>query len=228
MQPPFELRDLVGIVNAETPDQTPLERLNCSVSLSEQLAVLGDQLVGHFVDLARRDGASWADIGTALGVSKQAVQKRFVSRRVPGDSKALFTRFDDEARAIVVRSMELAREGGQAEVNTGHILLALISDDEGRAACALKASGVTTDRLRAAILDELGPGQEDLPEHLPWAPESKKTLELSLREAFRTQAGMIGSDHILLAVLRDKTSLGGKILTRFGADRRRIAGLAGE
>jgi ATP-dependent Clp protease ATP-binding subunit ClpC len=160
-------------------------------------------------------------------VSKQAVQKRFVARRVPGDSKALFTRFDDEARAVVVDSMERAREGRHAEVNTGHIVLALLTDEEGRAACLLKSSGVPTDRVRTAIVEALGPGQEEPPEHLPWAPDAKKVLELSLREAFRRQAAMIGPEHILLGVLRDTTSLGGMTLAEHGADRRKISDSAG-
>ncbi len=228
MQTPLELAHLVALIEEEGAEEASLERLTRSVILAEQLAVVGDQLVGHFVDAARQDGASWADIGTALGVSKQAVQQRFASRRVPGDSRALFTRFDDEARSIVVAAMSLARKRGHAQVNTGHIVLALIADADGPAACTLESSGVPIDRVRAAIVDSLGPGQDDLPDHLPWAPDSKKALELSLREAFRRRAGMIRPEHILLGVLRDTTSLGGKTLADHGADRRKIAASVGE
>lgn len=227
MSPQLRLEELVEQLNGDTPDASALERLARSVIQAEQLTVLGDQLVGHFVDEARQAGASWTEIGSALGVSKQAVQKRFVSRRVPGDSKALFTRFDDEARAVVVDSMELAREDGHAEVNTGHIVLALLADEEGRAACLIKSNGVSIDRVRSAIIEELGPGQEAQTDHLPWAPDAKKVLELSLREAFRRQAGMIGPEHILLGVLRDTTSLGGRTLAEHGADRRKISDSAG-
>lgn len=216
------------MVEGETPREHPMQHLVDSVQLAEHLTSLADELVGHYVDQARDEGASWAEIGNALGVTKQAVQKRFVSRRVPGDSKALFTRFDDEARAIVVDSMTLAREGGHAQVTTGHIVLALIADDTNRVACALKSGGVPIDRVRTAIIEGLGPGQDDLPDHLPWGPDSKKALELSLREAFRRQAEMIRPEHILLGVLRDKTSLGGKALTDHGADRRKIASSVGE
>jgi hypothetical protein len=227
MNPPYRVEQLVDQVIGDTPDASALERLARSVIQAEQLTVLGDQLVGHFVDEARQAGASWTEIGSALGVSKQAVQKRFVSRRVPGDSKALFTRFDDEARAVVVEAMELARDGRHGQVNTGHIVLALLADDDGRAACLLRSIGVPTEVIRADIIEALGPGQEDMPEHLPWAPDAKKVLELSLREAFRRQAGMIGPEHILLGLVRDTTSLGGKTLAKHGADRRRLSDSAG-
>jgi hypothetical protein len=223
----FRLEDLVDHLDDDTPNASEIERLNKAVIEAEQLTVLGDQLVGHYVDEARRAGASWTEIGSALGVSKQAVQKRFVARRVPGDSKALFTRFDDEAKAVVVAAMERAREGGHAQVNTGHIVLALLADRDGRAACLLQATGVGPNRIQASIIEALGPPHEDLPDHLPWAADAKKALELSLREAFRRQAVMIGPEHILLGVLRDTTSLGGKTLAEHGADRRKISDSAG-
>jgi hypothetical protein len=223
----FRLEDLIDHVDDDTPNAPAIERLTRAVIEAEQLTVLGDQLVGHYVDEVRQAGGSWAEIGSALGVSKQAVQKRFVARRVPGDSKALFTRFDDEAKAVVVAAMERARQGGHAQVNTGHIVLALLADTDGAATSLLQATGVEPNRIQASIIEALGPAHEDLPDHLPWAPDAKKALELSLREAFRRQADMIRPEHILLGVLRDTTSLGGKTLAEHGADRRKISDSAG-
>jgi hypothetical protein len=223
MKPAIDLDDLITLVTDESAQDTSLEQLTRAVILAEQLAVVSDQLVGHFVDIARRDGASWADIGTALGVSKQAVQKRFVARRVPGDSRALFTKFNDEARAVPVDAMELARAGGQADVNTGHIVLALLADPKSTAACILESQGVALARVRESIHTHMAPVEGAVPDHLPFGPDAKKALELSLREAFRHKADVIGPEHILLGVLRDTTSLGGKTLAEHGADRRKIS-----
>ncbi|MGH8951582.1 MAG: Clp protease N-terminal domain-containing protein [Acidimicrobiia bacterium] len=217
-----QLDDLIeGIASSV---RTPLENLSESVGLAHHLGEMADHLIGHFVDQARNAGASWAEIGEALGVTKQAAQKRFVPRRPMEDGKQLlFSRFNDEARAVVMESMEQARGSGHDHIDTGHIVLALVANPKGLAARAIAAQGVSPDEVRAAIHATLGPASDvPIPEHVPWSPGAKKVLELSLREAFRRQAGQIGPEHILLGVLRDQKSATAMCLAVLGVNRKEI------
>ena len=105
------LDDLIAAVASAHPD--PLERLQEAVSLGAHLDDVADSLIGHFVDQARRSGASWTDIGRSMGVSKQAVQKRFTSRAGGGpDPSSGFSQFTDRARLAVVAAQEEARSAG--------------------------------------------------------------------------------------------------------------------
>ena len=122
MSQPLQLEQLVDLVEVNVPEGTRLDQLTEAVRVAEGLNVLADQLIGHFVDRARESGASysgasWAEIGGALGVSKQAVQKRFVARRVPRESQGLFTRFDDDARAVAMEAVQHARGAGTTAYN---------------------------------------------------------------------------------------------------------------
>src|SRR3954462_3307554 len=121
--PPTTVRldDLIGAIAAQH-DQ-PLDRLSGAVLLADHLADVADSLIGHFVDQARRAGASWADIGRSMGVSKQAAQKRFVGK---GDAPAMdpsqgFSRFDDRSRAAVVAAQEAARGAGNQTIGAAHL-----------------------------------------------------------------------------------------------------------
>jgi hypothetical protein len=223
------LDDLIHHIENERPENTALQHLGQSVGLASHLGELADHLVGHFVDQARNAGASWAEIGDALGVTKQAAQKRFVAKtRIEheavgqGRAKSMFERFTDEARTVVVGSEEHCRQAEHPEVGTGHILLALVDDPNGPATRVLIAKGVSPDKVREAIRAALGPGQGRMKGHIPFAADAKKLLELSLREALRTQSDHIGVEHILLGLLRDEKSLGAKTLADFGVDRKQV------
>src|SRR5689334_11901720 len=116
------LDDLIaGIENAH-PD--PLDRVAGAVMVADHLGETADHLVGHFVDRARRAGASWTDIGRSMGVSKQAVQKRFVPKEPVQD----FTRFTSRARNVVVSAQNEARAAGNVEIRPEHLVLGLLSE----------------------------------------------------------------------------------------------------
>ncbi len=218
----MEMEELVDFVEDHAPGGTRLDRLTEAVRVADGLNVIADQLIGHFVDQARDSGASWAEIGGALGVSKQAVQKRFVARREPRESKGLFTRFDDDARSVAVEAMELARGAGHDRIQSGHIVLALIEDPQGPAALTIESQGVSLEQVRESMRGILGPAQGAVPDHLPFTADAKKVLELSLREAIRTRSGVIRPEHILLGVLRDQKSPAVMCLVGLGIDRRKI------
>src|SRR3712207_5322031 len=135
---PVKLDDLITTIKKVHTE--PLDQLADAVLAAEHLGELADHLVGHFVDQARRSGASWTQIGASMGVSKQAAQKRFVPRE-PGDAQQDFARFTPRARHAVVAAQEEARSAGNAEITTGHLLLGLLAEPEAIAVRVLAAQG---------------------------------------------------------------------------------------
>jgi hypothetical protein len=213
-----QLEDLIELVEGRHPEGRPLDYLTESVLVSDQLDDLADELVGYFVDLAREAGASWAEIGASLGVSKQAAQKRFVTVKHKKRT-GLFTRFATQARQVVIRAQEHARETGSRHVGTEHILLGLVDDEASVASRAIVACGVALAEVKQAV----GAGGDldvaPVSGHIPFSPDAKKLLELSLREALRLGHRRIGSEDILLGMLRDGASPGAKALTGLGVKR---------
>src|SRR5579862_2176644 len=135
-QPPVRLDDLIGYITNR--DGTPLDHVSAAVHASDYLGELADHLIGHFVDQARRSGASWTQIGQSMGVTKQAAQKRFVPKE-PGEPADLatsqgFSRFSAHARNAVVAAQNEAHAAGNVEILTGHLILGLVTEPEATAA----------------------------------------------------------------------------------------------
>src|SRR5215212_329767 len=169
--PPVRLDDLLAAVRSSAAGGDPLEHLASAVLLADGLGELADHLVGHFVDQARRSGASWTDIGRSLGVSKQAAQQRFVARAVVDADEftgGRFSRFTPRAREAVVRSATHARAAGADQVGPEHVLLGLLDDRAGVAARALEAMGVPVDPLRERVAAGLVRGGVPPGEHVPF------------------------------------------------------------
>src|SRR5437899_11968098 len=125
MTNPVRLDDLIEAITKVHSD--PLEQLSGAVLAADHLGEVADHLVGHFVDQARRSGASWTEIGASMGVTKQAAQKRFVPKG-PGDPAAMdpnagFAKFTPRARKMVVASQEAARTASHPEIAVGHLVL---------------------------------------------------------------------------------------------------------
>jgi hypothetical protein len=216
---PVRLADLVSFVTSSQSDGDALEQLSEAVLLAEQLGELSDQLIGHFLAAARESGASWTDIGRSLGVSKQAAQKRFVDRS--GDVPALrpgraFSRFTDRAKHVVLAAQEEARRARHTEVGTEHLLLGFLHEPQCVAVKAIESLGAPQAALRGAVEAALDPPCDDVPGHIPFSREAKKTRKLALREALRMGHNYIGTEHMLLAMLRDEKSLGAKVLSDLG------------
>jgi len=214
---PVRLDDLIDFVNRQQPSGSPLEHLSDAVIVSDNIGDLADHLIGHFVDQARRSGASWTEIGASMGVSKQAAQKRFVPRADSIEfSSGNFSRFTTRARKVVIGAQADARAAGNDVVTTAHLVLALLREPEGLAAKALEAQGVQPDELRAAVAAVLGPRVESLPEHIAFGADSTTVLNLTLRHALRLGHNYIGTEHILLGLLDDPESAGARILAQLG------------
>jgi hypothetical protein len=201
---PVKLDDLITAVTANRPDD-PLDRLTFAVRLGNHLGELADHLIGHFVDQARRSGASWTDIGRSMGVTKQAAQKRFVPKD-NADPSGGFNRFSDYARAAVVLSMNHARTMGHPEISTGHLVLGLLDQPDSLAVRSLTSQGLDPAAVRAGITAALpapAPGA-DVPQLIPYAARAHKALELTFREALRLGHDSVGTGHMLLALLDEE------------------------
>jgi len=200
---PVRLDDLIGAIASAHAD--PLDRLTGAMALAEHLDELADSLIGHFVDQARRAGASWSEIRQSVGVTKQAAQKRFVARSQAGaaplDPSQGFSRFTDDARAVVVTAQERARESGNDAITVGHLVLALVADPQSAAARAVTAQGVSLDDVRRTATATLPAAAATVPALIPFDAHARAALEGSFAEAQRLGADAVGSEHLLLAVL---------------------------
>ncbi|MCU1389399.1 MAG: Clp protease [Ilumatobacteraceae bacterium] len=202
ISPTVRLDDLINAIKSVHSD--PLEQLTDAAMAADHLGDVADHLVGHFVDQARRSGASWRDIGASMGVTKQAVQKRFVAKD-PGeitiDTAQPFSRFTIRARNVVIASQEEARNAGNAEISTTHLVLGLLHEPQGLALHAMTAQGVSPEALHAAMVALLPPASTHIPALVPYDAGAKKALELTVREALRLGHNYVGTEHILLALL---------------------------
>ncbi|MEV6597980.1 Clp protease N-terminal domain-containing protein [Actinoplanes sp. NPDC051346] len=210
--PPVRLDDLIHTITSNRPD-APLDRLSDAVLLADHLGELADHLIGHFVDQARRSGASWTDIGRSMGVSKQAAQKRFVPKTDLDPSQG-FSRFTDNARSTVVGAMNAARATGHPEIHPEHLLLGLLDVPGASAHDALGDFGGVREAAHAALPE--APGGE-LPTLIPFDARTRKILELTFREALRLGDDRVGTGHILLALLEE--AQGGGVLGTLGLDK---------
>jgi hypothetical protein len=220
-QHPVRLGDLIDEVLAKSPEGDALQHLADAVDSSQRLGELADHLIGHIVDHARRSGASWTDIGAHMGVTKQAAQKRFVPREsedLDFPAGGRLSRFTPRARNSVQVAKAEAQRLNHDRVTNAHLLLGLLGEPEGLAAKALVALGAPAERLREAALAALPPGRT-APKHLRFGRGAKKTLELSLREALRLNHNYIGTEHILLGLLRNDDDVTSDLLQGFGITR---------
>jgi len=206
---PVPLDNLIKYVQALHPDGGPLDRVSDAVSVSAGLSEESDALLGHFVDQARRSGATWNQIGAAMGVTKQAAQKRFVPGRY-GD----FSHFTERARTTMASARLLA---GDSDVSAAHLGSAALLDPAGVAAKVVGRAGLTPGQVYAA----LGTGVPEQPPAADAAPagladlatdeSGREALKSAVRAALRLGHNYIGTEHLLLGVI-DAGGLAGAAL----------------
>jgi hypothetical protein len=201
IKPPVRLDDLIASITKNEEDA--LSRLSQAVMLADHLGELSDHLIGHFVDQARRSGASWTDIGRSMGVSKQAAQKRFVTKEGPDPSQG-FKQFTAPARSVIVASMNQAKESGHVEIYPEHLALGVLDGSESVALRALAAQGVDPARARRVLTAALPAAGGEMPTLVPFDARSRKALELTFREALRLGQERVGTGHVLLALLEEE------------------------
>ena len=204
------LDELITQVRTRHPDGTPLDQLAEAAGLAAYVDELADHLVGHFVDQARRSGASWTAIGQSMGVSKQAVQKRFVG------SEPSLDRFTNRAKVVVLKAQNAARERGEQHVTTLHLVLGLLAEWEGLAGQAIEAAGVPRDAVAGAVAAALPEAGKPARRHAPFSTGLTKVLELSDRESTRLGHDYVGTEHVLLALLEASDEPGSRLLAELG------------
>ena len=211
------LDELITAIKKSNPDA--LDQLSHAVLAADHLGDVADHLIGHFVDQARRSGASWTDIGRSMGVSKQAAQKRFVAKGDAPDLDASqgFSRFTERARKVVVAAQETARARSNSQITVAHLVLGLVAEPDGHGARAIVAQGVSLDAVRQTATATLPAAAGDVPALIPFDAHAKKALELTFREALRLDHNHVGTEHILLALLEAEDGTG--VLAGLGVDK---------
>jgi len=212
------LDDLIAAIKKVHSE--PLDQLQDAVIAADHLGEVADHLIGHFVDQARRSGASWTDIGQSMGVTRQAAQKRFVPKESGLDPNQGFGRYTPRARNVVMTAHNEAKAARNTEVAPAHLVIGLLAEPEGLAAKAIVLQGVTLDAVREAATAALPPGADEAPELVPYSSDAKKVLELTFREALRLGHNYVGTEHILLALLEFEHGSG--VLARLGLAKQAV------
>lgn len=219
----IRLDDLIEAIKKVHAD--PLEQLTDAMLAADHLGDVADHLIGHFVDQARRSGASWTEIGASMGVTKQAAQKRFVPKepgQVPDlDASEGFARFTLRAKNSVIAAQNEARAAGHDQIEPAHLVLGLLADPDALAAKAILAQGVALEAARRRVNAGLPSPAAEVPAVIPFSPQARKALELTFREALRMGHNYIGTEHILLALLEQEDGEG--VLTGLGIDKQATA-----
>jgi hypothetical protein len=240
---PVSLDTLITFVKAQRLAGSPLDNLSDAVAVSAGLSDQADSLIGHFVDQARRSGASWSQIGTSMGVSKQAAQQRFVPRGPAAGATGFgdFSRFTLRARTVLAVAEDLAQAADVAVIGPQHLAVALLAEPEGIAAKAIAALGVGDGQLRSAFGLPDPAGTQNAPAgqpaegdpaavRVPLGPGAVATLKGALRAALHLGHNYIGTEHILLGLVDsgDATAatLGGLGVTKAAAQQQVRAAFA--
>ena len=212
---PVSLDTLITYVKVLRPGGSPLDNLSDAVTVSAQLSEQADSLIGHFVDQARRSGASWSQIGASMGVTKQAAQQRFVPRGPVKDTAGFgdFSRFTTRARNVLAAAEDLAHAADAGAISSEHLAVGLMAEPEGIAAQAIIALGVSPGQLRSAFgapdLAQTGNAPADgapAAARVPFGPDAVATLQGALRQALHLGHNYIGTEHILLGLADEHDS----------------------
>ncbi len=228
---PVSLDTLITYVKSQRSGGSPLDNLSDAVTVSAQLTDQADSLIGHFVDQARRSGASWSQIGASMGVTKQAAQQRFVPRGpVKGTAgRGDFSRFTLRARNVLAAAEDLAQAANAGAIGTEHVAVGLLAEPEGIAAKALAALGVSPGQLRSAFGAPDLAGRENAPggepagdgsaaARVPLGLGAVATLKAALRSALHLGHNYIGTEHILLGLV-DEEDATAATLERLGVTK---------
>jgi len=221
---PVPLDNLIAYVTALHPDGGPLERVTDAFAVSARLDEQSDALIGYFVDQARRSGASWSQIGGAMGVSKQAAQKRFVPGKAAGltpTENQPFSQFTPRAARALAAAGRLAAGrpaddgqgagaapaalSGEPAFGAAHLAAALCCEPDSLAARAIAAAGISPGQVYAAVGTGPATPGPDVDSaallDLSFDATARAALKGALRSALRLGHNYIGTEHLLLGLL---------------------------
>ena len=205
----ISLADLIARLDEELPGASELARISEARLRAQTLSDLGDQLLDHYVSKAKQVGASWSEIGDAIGVTRQAAQQRH--------TPAPFDRYTNLNRHTIVLAQEAARTHKHDSIGTEHLLLGLLGEPRGLAYEVLVAKAESEQRVRDAIEEAMPPaGEKALRGHIAFRPESKEAIEQALRASADLGHDWVGTEHSLLGLIRTQQSLAAQILRDLG------------
>jgi ATP-dependent Clp protease ATP-binding subunit ClpA len=252
MTPPPTLQELIDTVRQDAGTDDPIDQLLVASATAADLEQTTDALLGHFVDRCRRAGRSWSEISAALGVTKQAVHKRFagaLAERIAATTgRPTFERFTQRARSVLKAADAAAEASESLVIGTEHLLLGLYAEPDGVGGKVLLAMQVGRPQVEAALraLDEpvrpvdranaTGNSSRDQPAappaqsaesepptgRRPMSPRARSALVNAVAVALELGHNYIGTEHILLGLYRDPDSLACRALAETGAERAEV------
>jgi histone H3/H4 len=224
------LEELIESVQADAASDDPLDELSQAAQMAAGLEGTADALVGHFVDRSRISGHSWSQISGALGVSKQAVHKRFsVSAASFESGSPTFDRFTPRAKEVLRAAAKEARHRGSESVEAEDLLIALFADAGSIAARVLKRAGITRDACERALAREVIDADKTVTDRLPFSEPAKGALKSAVEEALRLAHNYVGTEHLLLGLYYNPEDPAARTLIGLGAKYEDIkAGIAKE
>ena len=203
------LKHLIDELEADLSAATPLAKITEAQQRAHLLADTGDNLVGHFVTQARHAGVPWSQIGTALGVSKQAAQQRW--------TPVLFSRFTDRARRVYVVAHDKARGLRHASIGTEHLLLGLLAEPDGVGAKVIQdLTSVSAQAFAQKALAGILVGDAEPLASMPLSDQGKKALTEAMDEALSLGHNYVDTEHLLLGLLRVPDATATKLLAIAG------------
>jgi ATP-dependent Clp protease ATP-binding subunit ClpA len=233
MTPPPSLQDLINTVHEDARTSDALDQLVTAAATVAQLEDTTDALLGHFVDRCRREGRSWSEISGALGVTKQAVHKRFAAtwadKIIASTPSPTLERFTDRARKVLAAAIQNANADGQQQASSVHLLLAQFSQPEGVAGKALQAMGITEAAVKAAAAQVVratptdagggtdGGDETDAQGPKRFTADGRRVLRNALAVALEHGHNYIGTEHLLLGLYREPDSPAAATLAAAGA-----------
>jgi len=207
--PDVKLTDLIAGIYENLPDADQLTRITEARRRAQALTDLGEQLVKHYVNEAKQGGATWDDINAAFGETGGASRPRHAPHA--------FERFTNLNRHSIVLAQEAARTHQNDAIGTEHMLLGLIDEPKGLAHALLASDADAEQALRDAINGAMPPSGETMPVgHIPFRPESKDAIEEALRASSELGHDWVGTEHLLLGLMRVEGSMSARILGELG------------
>jgi Clp amino terminal domain, pathogenicity island component len=203
----LNLQELISQIDTDVAGDE-LAKVTEARARANTLSGVGDQLIDHFVSRARDAGMSWSQIGGALGVTKQAAQQRWMT--------PTFSRFTERARHAVVTAQEAARDMRHSAVGPEHLILGLLAVEGGAAAEVMVQLAGSADTIRKRVVRAIPPTTEPVPSHIPFGPEPKEAMKQALEEALELGHNYIGTEHLLLGLLRVPEGRGAALLAELG------------
>lgn len=200
MAPAPSAQELIGVVLADAPEESPLSRLETAASITKTVGETADAVLGYFVDQARRAGHSWSEIGESLGVSKQAAQQRHGPRL--GSPSLSLERFTERARSVLAQAEFSARHLGHSFIGTEHLLLAQYAEPDGVGVKVLIEAGLSAEQVRQAIVELIGEGPGAGEGRLPYTPRAVQLVTNAQAAAVEFGHNYVGTEHLLVASAR--------------------------